>query len=149
MSGTISNIRTAQIAAATAVVGYDLLTNVRDARANYSRVLDGLVLVGSAAAGDTEIELFIGGKSVGKYINTSTGVAYDRQKDLIPMDIFIPANSPMEARVTDAASTNAVVLQLEFHAAGKGYSGGRNFRRTYRSSSGRRQTTRSPRSGMY
>lgn len=128
MSPQIANIRTDQIAAATAVVGYDLLTGQRDARTPYARKLDGLAYVGSANVGDTVVEIFVQGQSVGKYANSSTGVGVDKQKDVMPLNIRVPANALIEAKVTDAASTNAVVLQLEFDTPE--YSTG--YRKTFR-----------------
>jgi len=114
-----ANIRTAQIAAATAAVGYDLLTGVADARVPYARIMDGIALVGSAAAGDTVVDIFINGTRKGTYSNTATGVAVDKERDLMPLDLFVGANALIEAKVTDAAATNPVVLQLEFHTPTK------------------------------
>lgn len=143
----IANIRTAQIAAATAVVGYDLLTAQPDARVPYPRIMDGVALVGSAAAGDTVIELRINGRRVGTYSNTATGVGVDKERDLMPLDLYVGANQLIEAVVTDAASTNAVVLQLEFHKAARKSFGG--SRRTNRRSGNRRTNYRFNTSGMY
>lgn len=134
MGNQIANIRTASIPAATAVVGYDLLTGERDARVPFARKLDTIALVGSAAAGDTIIELFVQGQSVGKYSNSSTGVSIDRTKDMIPLNIYVGANELIEAKVIDAASTNPVVLQLEFDKPEYN----KTYRRSYRRSGGSR-----------
>lgn len=124
----IANIRTANIPAATAVVGYDLLTGERDARVPFGRKLDTLIYTGSAVLGDSRIEIFVQGQSVGKYANTSLGLVATDKKDMIPLDLDVPANSLLEAKVITAATTNPVVLQLEFSKPD--YSGRRtSFRR--------------------
>jgi len=137
MANDVANIRTGQIAAATAVVGYDLMTGIPEQRTPYARIIDGFALVGSAAAGDTVVDLIINGTKKGSYANTSTGVAIDQNKDLMGMDLFVPANSLIQVVVTDAASTNAVVCQIEMHAPKK------TFKKSYtgyrRSSAGYRR----------
>ena len=71
------NIRV-EVAAATAVVGYDLIQNHVNNRVPSARVIDGIALVGSAAAGDTVIELMVNNKSEGMFSNTATGTAVTR-----------------------------------------------------------------------
>jgi len=147
----IANIRTGQIAAATAAVGYDLMTGIAEARVPYARIMDGFALVGSAAAGDTVVDLFINGTKKGTYANTSTGVAIDQNKDLMGMDLFIGANQLIEVKVTDAASTNAVVCQMEFHKP-TGKSGTRRagaYRRAGGYSTQRSTTRRYPSTRRY
>jgi len=140
------------VAAATAIVGYDLLQGVRDARTPEARVLAGIGLVGSAAAGDAIIEIYVNRQLVGTYSNTSTGSTIDRQKDLLAMDTFVPGNAQIEAKVIDAPGTNPLVLHLEYSAP---KSSGRRFtgrRRSYGGGTRRAAPARRsfrPSGGMY
>lgn len=144
------------ITAAVAVVGYDLLTSEVENRQPYARTIVGVGCIGSAAIGDFEFELRVNGKSEGRFQNTTVGVgasnpgAVAMDKDLKKVDIYVPANSRIEALVTDAATTNAVKCELHF---GRLASSGRRFTRrtgTTRTSGARRYGgTRRPQSGMY
>ena len=61
------------IAAATAVVGYDLCSTARWQQMGVPRALTGIGLAGSAAALDTEIALSIDDVYIGSFLNTATG----------------------------------------------------------------------------
>jgi|Deesub1362B_J571_1020462.scaffolds.fasta_scaffold31246_2 hypothetical protein len=100
------------VAAATAVVGYDLLKEERQQVVSYDRVIWGLMLTGSAAAGDTVIELYVEDVLVGTYANTATGEG-NINSDLQPIsDLYVPAGSKIHAIVKDAPSTNPIILKL-------------------------------------
>lgn len=141
----MSNIRVS-VAAATAVVNYDLVQNEINALLPESRVIKGFGLVGSAAAGDTIVELMVGNKSIGKYENSSTGTVFDVQKDIKVLDEFVPANTRVQAIVRDAAATNPVVCLIEFGRPAR--ASGTRRRRSYRGTSNRGRRGRQPR-GMY
>ena len=116
MALDIANIRK-EIAAASALVGVDLLQvspSHPDARTPFARKMDSIACVGSAAAGDFIFDLFINGRRVGTYANSATGVGIDKSRDLIALDLFVPANALIECKVVDAANTNPVLIQLEF-----------------------------------
>lgn len=136
----IANIRKV-VAVADAVVGVDML-QVSPAEPNvrtpYARKMDGIAITGSAAVGDFIIDLFVNGTKKGTYSNTSTGLGMDKSKDLIPLNLFVPANALIEARIIDAANTNPVVIQLEFD---KPDVAGRTFRRSARRSYTPRRTS--------
>ena len=61
------------IAAATAVLGYDLLQNEELRQAGRSRRLVAAALKGSAAGGDAKVELMVGRNRIAKIYNTGTG----------------------------------------------------------------------------
>jgi len=109
----MSTIR-AVVAAATAIVGADLVTAEPLNSIPSGRTLDTLSLTGSTAVGDCIVELVIGTESVGKYANTSTGLVDDAQKDLRKIGKSIPANARVQVYVRDAADTNPVVATLNF-----------------------------------
>lgn len=100
------------VAAATAVVGYDLLKDERQQVVSYDREIWGLMLTGSAAAGDCTVDLYIEDVYVGTYANTSTGEG-QINTDLQPIsDLYVPAGSKIHAIVSDAPSTNPIILKL-------------------------------------
>lgn len=94
------------VAAATAVVGYDLLNNTWFQQVGYNRVITGFALKGSAAAGDTAVDLFVDTVKIGTFYNTNTG--FPNMDDLMPMRVSVPANARLHAYVTDAAATNPI-----------------------------------------
>jgi len=97
------------IAAATAVVGFDLMTNLPFARVSGAdRVLRAAGLAGSAAALDTRVGVFVGGAKIGQLFNAAVGhVQNDR--DLSDFgDAFIPAGEALALLVEDAPATNPI-----------------------------------------
>lgn len=101
------------VAAATAVVGYDLLTNRPDiANAATRRTLRGLALTGSAAAGDTVADIKVGNRTVATLYNTATGFpTNDASK--FPTSYNVPPGSPLSIIITDAPATNAINILVD------------------------------------
>ena len=102
------------VAAATAVVGFDLLTDLPFVRqSGGNRILRRAALAGSAAAGDTRIGLTIGGVPVGRLFNGAVGFPQS-DRDMRSMgDAFIPAGEALSALVEDAPATNPINLLVE------------------------------------
>ena len=98
------------VAAATAVVGYDMMTGDKNKQVSYDRSITDIGLCGSAAAGDSEIELFVGTISYGKFKNLATG--YPTNDHMISVEIPVPAGEQINAIVTDAAGTNPLNLKI-------------------------------------
>lgn len=95
------------VAAATAVLGYDLTTNQIWKTSSLDRALTGIALKGSAAANDTKVDVYVDSVKVGEFYNTSTG--FPNMDDVIPMDMnFVPAGANLSIIVTDAPSTNPI-----------------------------------------
>jgi len=94
------------VAAATAVVGYDLFRDLVNQTVPYPRRLTKIGVQGSAAALDTEIELFIGTESRGTWYNTGTGAVTNDA--MIDIDEYVPANARISAKVRDAPATNPI-----------------------------------------
>jgi len=101
------------IPAATAVVGYDLLTNRPDiSGSSGGRTLRAIGLTGSGAAGDTVVEFKIGNRTVATLYNTATGFpTNDASK--FPTSYVVPPGSPLSVIVTDAPVTNALNLLID------------------------------------
>ncbi len=105
---------TESVAAATAVVGSDLLTNEPQLRQSGSdRVARSVALTGSAAAGDTEVSLRIANVEIAKLPNTATGFPTQDASKVDLGDAFIPAGAPLSAIVLDAPATNPINIQLD------------------------------------
>jgi len=99
------------VAAATAAVGYDLLSGNMLQQVGYPRVITGVGLCGSAAAGDTAIELYVDTVLVGQFYNTTTG--FPTNDHIVPIEFEIPANSRIVCKVIDAASTNPINILIK------------------------------------
>lgn len=101
------------IPAATAAVGYDLLTNRPDiANAAQNRVLRAIGLTGSAAAGDTAVEFKVGNRTVGTLYNSDTGFPKN-DADKFPTSFSVPRGSPLSVIVTDAPATNPINVLVD------------------------------------
>jgi len=97
----------AAVAAATAIVGYDLFTDEVWARSPVDRILTGTGVTGSAVIGDAEVELFIDEVRVGSFFNNRLLLpTQDEIQDL--EDLFIPAGAQLRSIVRDAPATSII-----------------------------------------
>lgn len=102
----------ASIAAATAALGYDLTTGQIWATSSSDRALTGFAMCGSAAAGDTKVDVYIDQVKIGEFYNSATGVP--TKDHFYPLDSFCPAGAKISIIVTDAASTNPVIINVQW-----------------------------------
>lgn len=101
----------ASVAAATAVLGYDLANSTIWQQQGRPRALTGFAIKGSGAAGDTKVDLFVDQVKVGEFFNTGTGFA--NMDDLFPLGaIGVPPHSQIHVYVTDAPVTNPINLMV-------------------------------------
>jgi len=99
------------VAAATAVVGYDLMKDTKFQRSSRPRALTGFALKGSAAGGDTKVELFIGNVYIAEFYNKDVGLP--NMDDVQPMDMnYVPPAEDIHVYVTDAPSTNPIYARI-------------------------------------
>lgn len=99
------------VAAATAVVGYDLAGGTQWQQQSVDRALTGFALCGSAAAADTKISLYVDTVKIGEFYLITTGVP--TMDHLIPLDNnFVPAGAQIHVYVDDAPATNPVNVLL-------------------------------------
>ena len=108
----MSNIRVS-VAAATAVVDYDLLQDQRLQTVAYNRTLHTLKLTGSAAAGDTLIDLFVGEDYLGRYANTALLEGNRDDEQGLP-NVAVYAGEQVHAVVIDAPTTNPIILNIGY-----------------------------------
>ena len=101
------------IAAATAILGYDLLTSRPDiAVSGRDRVLRAIGLTGSAAPGDSAVDFKVGSRIVASLFNSATGFpAADAGK--FPTAYVVPAGEPLSVVVTDAPVTSALNVLVD------------------------------------
>ena len=99
---------TASVLAATAVVGYNVFVSERWARSPVHRTLSAVGIAGSAAIGDTQIDLYIDEIRVSSMFNTS--LAFPQvDRDMQPLsNLLIPAGAELQAVVVDAPTTNPI-----------------------------------------
>jgi hypothetical protein len=99
------------VAAATAVVGYNLIQDEWYEELGFGREIVGFALTGSAAAGDTEVKIKIGTQDFGSIFNSATGLP---DMDDVKPTGRIPVGSgvPIRLEVVDAPATNPINLLL-------------------------------------
>jgi len=100
------------VAAANAPVGTDLIAGQTWRISNRPRVVRRVALTGSAAAGDTEVELFVGNLRVGVFYSSALG-APQNLRDTFMVAHLVPAGSPLVANVATAPATNPLFFLLE------------------------------------
>ena len=101
------------IAAATAVVSYDLAQNTVWQQSDKPRRIRSAGLAGSAAALDTKVDVMIGAVKVGEMYNTSTG-AVSRDADMFNFGSMVPPGTEVHFFVVDAPATNPINLTVDF-----------------------------------
>lgn len=100
------------IAAATAVVGVDLLADQPGAVSNVPRRINYIGLAGSAAALDTQIRLMAGTTQLANPFNSSLG-AVTRDDRFALTGATLPAGTRLYAIVTDAPATNPINFTVD------------------------------------
>lgn len=100
------------VAAATAVVGYDLFQNQTWRVSARPRRLRGLACAGSAAALDTQVDLYVDQYYVGTFFNSATG-APNMDRDIVPLKgNYVPPGATVACIVKDAPATNPINVVL-------------------------------------
>ncbi len=100
------------VPAATAVLNYDAMTGSVFKQSTQRRYLRGVACAGSAAAGDSKVEIYKGSVKVGEIFNAATG--FPTRDHLFPVGEWIEPNDEIAAKITDAAATNPLNLLLDF-----------------------------------
>lgn len=95
------------VAAATAVLGYDLARDQIWKTSGVDRILTGIAMCGSAAAADTKVDIMIDTVKVGEVYNSATGMP--NQDSYFEFDNYIPSGSSIALIVTDAPANNQLI----------------------------------------
>ncbi len=96
--------------AAAVAVNTDLMSGNEFQKVPYPRLLVARMVTGSAVAGDTEIDYWIGQTKVAGLANTSTGEGA-ANVDLYPLPAVIPANVALKMIVKVSPTTNPIVCK--------------------------------------
>jgi len=100
-------------AAATAVLGYNLLQNRPDVQsAGRSRTLRGFALTGSAVIGDCSVDVKVGDRVVGTFYNSGL-LTPQSNRDVMIMSVHVPAGVPVSVIVADAPATSVLYAMLD------------------------------------
>ncbi len=96
------------VGAAAVAVNTDLLKDNEFQKVPYPRLMTARMITGSAVAGDSTIDLFVGETRIGSLVNTSTGEGA-ANVDLYPQTALIPANVSLRAIVKVSPTTNPII----------------------------------------
>jgi len=99
------------VAAATAVLGYNLLQNNVLRQSNMPRNIRRVGLAGSAAANDTKVDVSVGGQIVAQIFNKATGAVLNEH--MSEVNAPVPPNQEISVVITDAAASNPINLKME------------------------------------
>ena len=100
------------VAAATAIIGFDMLRDDPIRARPFPRRIKAIGLTGSAAALDTEGVLLIGNKRVATIFNSAVGAPL-RDAHMYPINEEVQANEELHFEIIDAPVTNALNLALD------------------------------------
>ena len=100
------------VAAATAVLGYDMTQGTLWSVQGNNRVLTGIAVTGSAAAGDAKVDVFVDQYKIGEFYNTTTG--FPTRDHFYNLNNIVPAGSKISIIVTDAAGTNPLNIVVQW-----------------------------------
>jgi len=102
-----------RVAAATAIIGFDLFTGQVWSRTPQPRAISSFGLAGSAALGDTEVDIMLGELRIGNFFNSRTGVTSPNFDDVMQLGgLFIPGGSLLRCIVRDAPATNPIAYLI-------------------------------------
>jgi len=106
-------LTTIGVAAATAVLGYNVLQNRPDVQsAGRTRTLRGFALTGSAVIGDCSVDVKVGDRVVGTFYNSAL-LTPQSDRDVMPMSVHVPAGVPVSVIVVDAPATSIMYSMLD------------------------------------
>jgi len=107
------SLTTLGTAAATAVLGYNLLQNRPDVQSSgRNRTLRGLALTGSAVIGDCSVEVKVEDRVVATVFNSAL-LTPQMDRDLMKLSVYVPAGSAVSVIVTDAPATSILYVMLD------------------------------------
>jgi len=101
---------TVSVAAASAPIDTDILKDSEIRSKMAGRRIRKVGLAGSAAAGDTKVELKRGGTTIAILYNTSTG--FPKHDDMFEPNEAVPTGEELHAIVRDAPATNPINLTV-------------------------------------
>jgi hypothetical protein len=107
------SLTTIGVAAATAVLGYNMLQNRPDVQSSgRNRTLRGIALTGSATIGDSAVDVKVGDRTVATMYNSKL-LLPSADGDMFATAIFVPAGVPISVIVVDAPATSILYILLD------------------------------------
>jgi len=100
------------VAAASAVLDYDLLRDQTFKTSQRARRIVAVGLAGSAAALDTKCKLMVGNLEVGVIYNAATGAP--TRDHMFRIGAYVPPGAEVYLIVTDAPATNPINASIDF-----------------------------------
>jgi len=103
---------TVGVAAATAVVGYDMFVGEPWARSPVNRTINEIGVAGSAVVGDSEVELLVDEVRIGNFFNA--GLLLPTFDQMIALGrLFIPSGALLRCLVRDAPATSLLYIRVD------------------------------------
>lgn len=99
------------VAAATAVVGFDLFSDEWFQQLSDDRDLTGIGVAGSTAGLDTLLELFVGTEKIGEFYNSAPGMVL-MDAHMMDIDADVPEGELLHLYVVDPPVTNPINVVL-------------------------------------
>lgn len=100
---------TVGVAAATAVLDYDMFIGQVWSRQPQDRVITGLACCGSAVTGDAEVEVYVDEVRIGNFFNTK--LLLPNNDELMPLEsLGIPGGAQLRGLVRDAPATSILYV---------------------------------------
>lgn len=101
------------VPAATAVAGYDMFRDEPWTVSEVNRIITGWGVTGSAAGGDSAVDLLVGQVRTSRKYNQTTG--FPNMDNLNPVSVMVPAGAKISGPVFDAPATNPlnIVISVE------------------------------------
>ncbi len=94
-------------------VNTDIIKGDLNALRNYPRKLGGFALTGSAASGDSAIDIFIGDTKVASNVpNARAGGVVQVRTDVMAVNKIIPSNTRLQILVKTPGNTNILYTHL-------------------------------------
>jgi hypothetical protein len=106
------SIRTFEVAAATAVAGYNLMVGSPYAVSDRPRVIRRVAFTGSAVVEDCSVTVNVGGSVEANMWNNTLG-SPNADTDMFVANISVPAGATLTAPMLEGATTSSVYLRLE------------------------------------
>jgi hypothetical protein len=109
------SISQGSVAAATAVVGYDLMSGDTNRSSTLNRNLVAVGIAGSAAELDTKVRIMVGNLEVATLFNSDTG-AVNVNTSMFRLIQPVPAGSICSILVVDQPTTSPINYSLDFQS---------------------------------
>jgi hypothetical protein len=94
------------IAAATAVLGFDMFQNATWKTSAINRIIRAFGLAGSAVVGDCSVSLRVGQTEVVSKFNSA--LLFPKREEMISVNARVPAGMPIGCIITDAPATSVL-----------------------------------------